>query len=53
MKKEPEYKPINLKKTLARMKQYAKEKDRRYREQKKFHEKLFRPLIEQLFGKQK
>lgn len=48
MIKQPGHKPINLKETLARMKAWAKEKDRRYREQKKFREKLFRPLIKKL-----
>jgi hypothetical protein len=44
MKKEPEYKPINLKKALAKMKWWAKEKNRRWLEQKKLTEKLFGPL---------
>lgn len=48
MKIENDYKPINLKKTLKLMPLWAKEKDRRYREQKKFREKLFGPLIKQL-----
>ena len=48
MKKEPVYKPINLKRTLAQMKPWAKEKNRRYREQKKFAEKFFGHLLKQL-----
>lgn len=48
MKKEQEYQPINLKQTLAQMKFWAKEKDRRYREQKKFAEKMFGSLIKKL-----
>ena len=48
MKEELEYEPINLKKTLAKMKSWAKEKDRIYREQKKFAKKMFGPLIKKL-----
>ena len=48
MKKQPDYKPIDLKKTLAKMKWWAKEKDRKYLEQKKFAEKLFGRVIKQL-----
>lgn len=51
--KGTEYKPFNMKKTLARMKWWAKEKERRAKAQKKFHEKLFRPLIEKMLGKEK
>lgn len=32
------------------MKGWAKEKDRRYRKQKKFAEKMFGPVIRQIFG---
>ena len=35
MKKELKGKTASLKKTLAKMKRWAKEKDRRYKEQKK------------------
>ncbi len=38
----------NLKKTLAKMKWWAKEKDRRYIKQKKLAEKVFGPLIKRL-----
>lgn len=48
MKKDSEYKPIDIKQTLAQMKSWAKEKDRRYREQKKFAEKIFGSLIKKL-----
>ena len=48
MRKEPEYKPINLKKTLAKMKKAAKEKDRWYREERKLAERVFGPVIKQL-----
>lgn len=48
MKKEQEYEPINLSRTLAKMQWWAKEKDRRYREQKKFAEKMFGSLIKKL-----
>ena len=41
MKKEQEYKPINLKEVLPKMKVYAKEKDRLYREEKRIAEKAF------------
>ena len=48
MKAEAEHKPINLKKTLAKMKWWAKEKDRRYLEQKSFAEKLLKSLMKKL-----
>jgi hypothetical protein len=48
MRKEPEYKPINLKKTLAKMKWWIKEKDRRYIEQKKLANRVFGPLLKRL-----
>lgn len=48
MKTQPKHTPINLKKTLAEMLIYAKEKDRMYREQKKFAQKMFGPVIKKL-----
>ena len=48
MKKGTAYEPIDLNKTLAKMKGWAKEKDRRYRQQKKFAEKMFGSLIKKL-----
>ena len=48
MNKKPEYRPINLKRTLAKMKAWAREKDRIYLEQKKLAEKMFGPLIKKL-----
>lgn len=48
MNKEPEHKPIDLKQTLSQMKSWAQKKDRRYREQKKFAEKIFGALIKKL-----
>ncbi|MEK6614944.1 MAG: hypothetical protein AABZ32_02360 [Bacteroidota bacterium] len=48
MKQKKEYNSINLKETLAKMQWWAKEKDRRYRKQKKLAEKVFGPLIKQL-----
>ena len=38
----------NLKKALSRMKSWAKEKDRRYREQKKFAKKIFGKVVKQI-----
>lgn len=48
MNKEPQYKPIDLKETLTKMKSWAKEKDRRYIEQKRFAKKIFGALIKKL-----
>ena len=38
----------NFKKALSRMKSWAKEKDRRYREQKKFAKKIFGKVVRQI-----
>ena len=48
MNKESEYKPINLKKTLAKMRWWAKEKDRIYLKRRKLAKKMFGPLIKKL-----
>ena len=48
MKREQEYKPIDLKQALSHMKSWAKEKDRRYLKQKKFAKKIFGHLIKKI-----
>ena len=46
--KQAEYIPINLEEALSKMKWWAKEKDSRYREQKKLVKSLFGSLIKKL-----
>lgn len=48
MKKELKGTTSSLKKTLSKMKWWAKEKDRRFLEHKKLAEKVFGPLVKKL-----